>query len=65
MCFYDLATKLLGFDANTYVGMKSDDERYAALSLFRNGLSIMVTIKKRVKDAYVNYTASELEVVGS
>ena len=53
MCFDDLATTFWGFDANTYVGMKSHDDRYAALSLFRDGLSVMVTIKKRVKDAYV------------
>ena len=47
----ELSTKALDFNANTYTVMTSDADRYA--------------IKKRVKDTYVNYTVSELEVVGS
>ena len=32
-CFFDeLTTKVLGFDANTYTGMTSGADRYAALS---------------------------------
>ena len=42
--------------------MTSDEERYASLSLLW-GARVMVTIKKRVKGTYVNYTVSELEVL--
>ena len=64
-CIFDqLAAKILGFDANTYTGMTSDADRYVSLSLLR-GARVMDTIKKCVKDTYVNYTVSEMEVVDS
>ena len=58
----DTAAKVLGFNANSYVAIKSDEERYASLSLLR-GARVMVTIKKRINGKYVNYTVSELEVL--
>ena len=48
--FDETAAKVLGFSANSYVAMTSNEERCASL----------VTIKKRVKGTYVNYTVSEL-----
>ena len=62
--FDETAAKFLGFSANTYVGMTSDEDLYASLSLLRGG-RVMVTIKKRVKGTYANYTVSEREVVGA
>ena len=53
---------MLEFSANNYVAMTSDEERYAALSVLQ-GARVMATIKKRVKDTYVNYTVPELEVI--
>ena len=60
--FGNVAAKAPGFSANSYVAMKSDEERYASLSLLR-GARVMVTIKKRINNAYVSYTVSELEVL--
>ena len=60
--FDSLAVKVLGFTANAYVAMTSDDERVAALSVLR-GVRVRATIKKRINKDYVNYTASELEVL--
>ena len=62
--FDELATKVLGFNANAYTGMTSDADHYASLSLLR-GACVMVTIKKCVNYMYVNDTVSELEVVSS
>ena len=61
--FDETAAKVLGFSANSSVAMTSDEERYTSMSLLR-GARVMVTIKKRVKGMYVNYTMSELEVLG-
>ena len=60
--FNETAAEVLGFSADTYVSMTSMEERYSSLSPLR-GARVMVTIKKRVKDAYVNYTVSKLEVI--
>ena len=60
--FNETAAEVLGFSADTYVSMTTMEERYASLSPLR-GARVMVTIKKRVKDAYVNYTVSKLEVI--
>ena len=60
--FNETAAKVLGFSANNYVAMTSDEVRYAALSVLQ-GASVMATIKKRVKDMYAYYTVSELEVI--
>ena len=42
--------------------MTSDEDRSAALSVLR-GVGVMATIKKRINNNYVNYNASELEVL--
>ena len=42
--------------------MTSDEDRSAALSVLR-GVRVMATIKKRINNNYVNYNASELEVL--
>ena len=60
--FNETAEKVLGFTANNYVAMTSDEERYSSLSLLRKA-RVIVTIKKRINNAYVNYTVSELEVL--
>jgi len=60
--FNDKAVQVLGFTGNAYMNMKSDNERYAALSILR-GARVMVSIRKRVAGEYVNYTVSELEVL--
>ena len=60
--FNEVAAKLLGFAANSYVAMTSDEDRSAALSVLR-GARVMATIKKRIKNNYVNYNVSELEVL--
>ena len=62
--FDELSIKVLGINANTYTGMTPDADGFASLSLIR-GTRVMVTIKKRIKDTYVNYTVSELKLVGS
>ena len=43
--FNAMAAKALGFTANSYVAMTSDDDRYASLSLMR-GARVMATITK-------------------
>ena len=60
--FNETAAEVLGFSADTYVSMTTMEKRSASLSPLR-GARVMVTIKKRVKDAYVNYTVSKLEVI--
>ena len=60
--FDETAAKVLGFIANSYVAMTSDEERYASLSLLQ-GARVMVSIKRRVKGTYVYYTVLELEVL--
>ncbi len=42
--------------------MTSDEERLAALSVLR-GVRVRATIKQRNNNNYVNYNASELEVL--
>ena len=62
--FYEVATKVLGFNAKpTWVWrqMKTVMPHCPCTA----GARVMVTMKKRVKDSCVNYTVSELEVVGS
>ena len=60
--FNEVAAKVLGFSAKSYVAMTSDEERCASLSVLR-GARVMATIKKRIKNEYVNYNVSELEVL--
>ena len=60
--FDEMAAKALGFTAASYVAMTSDADRSASLSVLR-GARVMATIKKRIKNDYVNYTVSELEVL--
>ena len=60
--FIEVAAKLLGFAANSYVAMTSDEDRSAALSVLR-GARVMATIKKRINNDCVNYNVSELEVL--
>ena len=60
--FNEVAVKVLGFSANDYVAMTSDEERSAALSVLR-GARVMATITKRINNSYINYNASELEVL--
>lgn len=50
--------------ANMYTAMTSEADRYPSLAPLREA-RVMVTIKKRAKDTYVNYTVSELEIVGA
>ena len=42
--------------------MTSDEDRSAALSVL-SLVRVMATIKKRINNNYVNYNASELEVL--
>ena len=60
--FNETAAEVLEFNADTYVSMTSMEERYASLSPLR-GARVMAIINKRLKDAYVNYTVSKLEVI--
>ena len=60
--FNEVAAKALNFSANSYVAMTSDEDRLAALSALR-GARVMATIKKRIKNDYVNYNVSELKVL--
>ena len=60
--FNEVAAKVIGFTANVYVAMMSDEERSAALSVLR-GVRVRATIKKRINNNYVNYNVSELEVL--
>ena len=60
--FNEIAAEVLGFSGDTYGSMTSMEERYASLSPLR-GARVMVTINKRVKDAYANYNLSKLEVI--
>ena len=60
--FNETTAKVLGFSANNYVAMTSDEERYAALSVLQ-GARVTATIKKRITNEHVNYTVSELEVL--
>ena len=60
--FNEVAAKVVGFSANAYVAMTSDEERSAALSVLR-GVLDRATIKKSINNSYVNYNASELEVL--
>ena len=46
--FNEVAAKLLGFAANSYVAMASDEDRSAALSVVRR-VRVMATIKKTHK----------------
>ena len=57
-----MAAKALGFTANSYVAMTSDEDLYASLSLLK-GARVMATIKIRINNDYVNYTVSELDVL--
>ena len=61
-CFDENAVKILGFTANDYVSMKTDEERYEAMSMLR-GSQVMVTIRKRVTKEYVNYNVAEIDVI--
>ena len=45
--FNEVAAKVLGFTANSYVAMTSDEDRLVALSVLR-GARVMSTIKKRI-----------------
>ena len=60
--FNEMATKALGLTDISYVAMTSDEDRLASLSVLR-GARVMATIKKRIKNDYVNYTVSELAVL--
>ena len=62
--FDELAKNYLGFTTNQYMALPSEAERYTALAPLRES-SVMVTIKKRVTNEYVNYTVSALEVAGA
>ncbi len=61
--FDELATTFLGFTANQYMALPLETERYAALAPQRE-ITVMATIKKRVKNEFVNYTVSALELAG-
>ena len=60
--FNEMAAKALGFTANSYVAMTSDEDRLTSLSVLR-GAHVMATIKKRITNEHVNNTVSELEVL--
>ena len=61
-CFDENAVKILGFTANDYAKMETDDERYEAMNTLR-GSQVMVTIRKRVTKEYVNYNVAEIDVI--
>ena len=60
--FNEMAEKTLGFTANSYVAMTSDEDRLASLSVLR-GSRFMATFKKRITNEHVNYTVTEVEVL--
>ena len=61
-CFDEKAVKILGFTANDYVQMESDEQRYESMSELR-GSRVMAVIRKRVTKEYVNYTVEEVDVI--
>ena len=61
-CFDENAVKILGFTANGYAALETDDERYAAMNILR-GSQVMVNIRKRVTKEYVNYNVAEIDVI--
>ena len=61
-CFDENAVKILGFTANDYVALETDEERYDSMSMLR-GSQVMVTIRKRVTKEYVNYNVVEIDVI--
>ena len=54
-CFDAKAVKILGFTANDYNQMETDEQRHESMSTLR-GSRVMVVIRKRVTKEYVNYT---------
>ena len=61
-CFDENAVKILGFTANDYAVLETDDARYASMNILR-GSQVMVTIRKRVTKEYVNYNVAEIDVI--
>ena len=61
-CFDENAVKILGFTANDYVSLKTDEERYEPMSMLR-GSQVMVVIRKRMTKGYVNYNVAEIDVI--
>ena len=61
-CFDAKTVKILGFTANDYVRMETDEQRYESMSTLR-GSQVMVVIRKRVTKEYVNYTVEEIDIV--
>ena len=61
-CFDENAVKILGFTANDYVALETDEESYDSMSMLR-GSQVMVTIRKRVTKEYVNYNVAEIDVI--
>ena len=61
-CFDVNAIKLLGFTADEYEAMETDEQRYESMSTLR-GSQVTVVIRKRVTKEYVNYIAEEINIV--
>ena len=61
-CYDENAVKIIGFTANDYVTLTTDEERYESMSALR-GSPVMVTIRKRVTKEYVNYNVAEIDIV--
>ena len=61
-CFDTNAVKILGFTANDYALMDTDEQRYESMSTLR-GSQVAVVIRKRVTGEYVNYIAEEINII--
>ena len=61
-CFDKNAVKMLGFTANDYVALATDEQRYESMSSLR-GSQVMVVIGKRVSKEYVNYNVTDIDIV--
>ena len=61
--FADIMKVLLVFDVNTCMALVTEDDRCEAMSLLHN-TPMRVTVQRRTKGGYINYTVKTVEVVG-
>ena len=60
--FNEVMQQLVSFDANMFERLKTDDEKYQALSMMC-GLSVQVKIKKSRSRSFVNYVLTDVKVL--
>ena len=61
-CFDANVVKILGFTANDYALMDTDEQRYESMSTLR-GSRVTVVVRKRVTGEYVNYIVEEINII--